>query len=88
MSAKNRLPQDDLHAYAAEIAALPRFDLSPEEAAPLLGCKAYSLNVAAKEGGLGSIEHYYAGKNLRLSKAAVLRFIGWKPEELLKSSPA
>lgn len=81
MSAKKRLLPDDLHAYAAEIAALPRFDLSPEEAAPLLGCKAYSLNVAAKECGLGSIEHYYAGKNLRLSKASVLRFIGWRPEE-------
>jgi hypothetical protein len=77
LSAKKRLSAEELSQRAAEIAALPRFDLSPAEAAPLLGCDAYSLNVAAEQGQLGSLDHYFAGRNLRISKAAVLRFIGY-----------
>jgi hypothetical protein len=78
MSAKARLTAQELVAYAHQIAALPRFDISPAEAAPLLGSDGYSLNIAAKNGRLGSIEHFFAGVNLRLSKASVLKFIGYE----------
>lgn len=76
MAAKKRLSGEELEAYLDKIEALPRFDLSPAEAAPLLGVDSYSLNLAADTGRLGSIEHVYAGRNLRLSKASVLKFCG------------
>lgn len=75
MAAKKRMTAEELQAYAEEIRRLPRFDLSPAEAAPLLGCDGYSLNISAKAGML-EVKHFFAGRNLRLSKADVLRFCG------------
>lgn len=81
MLEKTRLSAEELVAYAEYIANLPRFDITPAEAAPLLGCNQYSLNVSAKQGHLGSIEHFFAGNNLRLSKASVLKFIGYNKDD-------
>lgn len=75
MAAKKRMTAEELKTYVEEIRALPRFDLSPAEAAPLLGVDSYSLNISAKAGTL-EIKHFFAGRNLRISKADVLRFCG------------
>lgn len=75
MAAKKRMSISELQEYRAMIEALPRFDLSPTEAAPLLGVDGWSLNISAKAGRL-PIKHFFAGRNLRLSKADVLSFCG------------
>lgn len=44
--------------------------VSPTEAAAVLGCAPYSLNVAAKAGALQRDAYYFAGRNLRIT-------LGW-----------
>lgn len=75
MSTKKRMTREELEAYRKQIENLPRYDLSPAEAAPLLGVDSYSLNISAKAGTL-AIKHFFAGRNLRLSKDSVLNFCG------------
>ena len=82
MAAAKRLDADELRNYLDELEKLPRFDISPTEAAPALGCDAYALNVAAKSGNLGSIGHFFAGNRLRLSRLDVLAFCGRHPMEV------
>lgn len=81
MAAAKRLSKEELKAHLDGLEELERFDITPEEAAPALGCDAYSLNIAAKSGRLGSIHHFFAGNRLRLSKVDVLAFCGRKPLE-------
>lgn len=84
MAATKRLTMEELNEYLDMLEKLPRFDLSPAEAAPALGCDAYALNVAAKSGNLGTIGHYFCGNRLRLSKLDVLAFCGRRPMEICK----
>lgn len=79
MAAAKRLSMEELNEYLDKLEKLSKFDLTPSEAAPALGCDAYALNVAAKSGNLGSIGHFFAGNNLRLSKMDVLAFCGRRP---------
>ncbi len=58
------------------------FTVSPNEAAGVLGCDPYSLTVAAKSGNLGSIRHFWAGNNLRISRLDVLSFCGRHPLQM------
>lgn len=53
--------------------------ISPGQAAIVLGGDSYSYNIAAKEGKL-TLRHIWRGRNLRISKDAVLEFIGGKTE--------
>lgn len=63
----------------AEVAASPEPWVTPTVAAKLLGKKSgYGFNLAAKEGRLG-IPHMWSGRNLLISKAYLLDFLGWKP---------
>lgn len=84
MAATKRLSMEELTAYLDELEKLPRFDLTPAEAAPALGCDAYALNLAAKSGNLGTIGHYFAGNRLHLSRLDVLAFCGRRPMETCK----
>ena len=84
MAAKKRLTAEELAQHLDKLEAIAQFDLSPEEAAPVLGCDAYALNIAAKSGNLGSIGHYFSGNRLRLSKLDVLAFCGRHPMEVCR----
>ena len=82
MAAAKRLSMEELKEYLDKLEKLPRFDLTPAEAAPALGCDQYALNVAAKSGNLGSIGYYFAGNRLHLSRLDVLAFCGRRPMEV------
>lgn len=61
-----------------EIAASDNAYVTPTVAARLLGMKnPYGLNLAAKEGRLG-IPYIFSGRNLKISKAYLLDFCGYK----------
>lgn len=60
-----------------EFAALPGNSVGTKEAAEILGCDRYALNVAAKQGMLG-LPHFFSGNRLKISKAAILAYCGRK----------
>lgn len=61
-AAIERENREKLEAWKAE----GRKTVSPTEAAKLLGCNPYSLNLAAKEGHMPRGSSYFAGRNLRI----------------------
>lgn len=63
-----------------EFAALPGMWVGTKEVSDLLKTDRYGLNIAAKAGNLG-FEFFFSGNRLKISKASVLKFCGWKPEE-------
>lgn len=63
-----------------ELAALPGVHVGTKEAAAVLGCDRYSLNIAAKQGML-KIAHTFVGNRLKISKAALLEYCGYCKEE-------
>ena len=54
---------------------LPSETISPSVLAMVAGGDPYSYNLAAKEGKL-DIPHFWRGRNLRIWKQPVIRFIG------------
>lgn len=82
MAAAKRLNKQELEAYLDSLQEMTRFDITPQEAAPALGCDAYALNIAAKSGNLGTIGHFFAGNRLRLSRLDVLAFCGRRPAQI------
>ena len=55
---------------AAKIAAYrerSKPHVSPAEAAEILGCYPYSLNVSARNGHMPKGSYFFAGRNLRIS---------------------
>lgn len=83
MPVKKRLTQEEQQQYLDYLEQLPRYDLTPEEAAPALGCDAYGLTVAAQTGGygLGSLKYYFTGNRLKIGKMSVLAFCGRFPPQ-------
>lgn len=63
-----------------ELAALPGVHVGTKEAAAVLGCDRYSLNIAAKQGTL-NIAHTFVGNRLKISKAALLEYCGYIKRE-------
>ncbi len=63
-----------------ELAALPGVHVGTKEAAAVLGCDRYSLNIAAKQGTL-NIAHTFVGNRLKISKAALLEYCGYIQQE-------
>lgn len=63
-----------------ELAALPGNTVGTKEAAEVLGCSRWGLSLAAKQGQLG-LPFVFSGNRLKISKAALLEYCGWKPEE-------
>ncbi len=59
-----------------ELAAMPGTTVGTKEAAAVLGCDRYSLNIAAKQGTLG-IKHTFVGNRLKFSKSDLLEFCGY-----------
>lgn len=51
----------------------PKATVSPRQICDLLGIDAYSLNVQAKSGTL-KFDHFFSGRNLRISKSSVLKW--------------
>ena len=60
-----------------ELAALPGVQVGTKEAAAVLGCDRYSLNISAKQGTL-KIAHTFVGNRLKISKAALLEYCGYR----------
>lgn len=78
----NRPPIEQIDAYLDWLEALPRFDISPEEAAPVLGCTPQALRTGeAKNSRLGTLQYYPAGGCLRIGKMSVLAFCGRYPAQ-------
>ena len=63
-----------------ELAALPGVHVGTKEAAAVLGCDRYSLNIAAKQGTLG-LDHTFVGNRLKISKASLLEYCGYIRQE-------
>lgn len=63
-----------------ELAALPGVTVGTKEAAAVLGCDRYSLNIAAKQGTL-NLAHTFVGNRLKISKASLLEFCGYLRKE-------
>ena len=63
-----------------ELAALPGVSVGTKEAAAVLGCDRYSLNIAAKQGTL-NLPHVFVGNRLKISKAALLEYCGYSKRE-------
>lgn len=63
----------------AELAARDTTTVSSTEAARILGCDPWGLVLAAKNSTL-PIPHFFSGNRLKISKAALLEFCGWKGE--------
>lgn len=61
----------------AELAARDTTTVSSTEAARILGCDQWGLVLAAKNGTL-PIPHFFSGNRLKISKAALLEFCGWR----------
>lgn len=59
-----------------ELAAWPKATVGSKEAAQILGCDRYSLNIAAKQGTLNA-EYFFSGNRLHISKAWLLHFCGY-----------
>ena len=60
-----------------ELAMRPGPTVGTKEAAEILGVARYGLNLAAKEGNLG-LPYVFSGNRLKISKAALLEYCGWK----------
>lgn len=65
---------------AQELAALPGNSVGTKEAAEILGVSRWGLSLAAKEGRLG-LPYVFSGNRLKISKAALLEYIGWTDEK-------
>lgn len=63
-----------------ELAALPGNSVGTKEAAEILGCSRWGLTLAAKQGQLG-LPYAFSGNRLKISKAALLEYLGYKPEK-------
>lgn len=63
-----------------ELAAMPGVHVGTKEAAAVLGCDRYSLNIAAKQGTL-NIAHTFVGNRLKISKVALLEYCGYIQQE-------
>ena len=62
----------------AELAARDSTTVGSTEAARLLGCDQWGLVLAAKNGHLDYLPHFFSGNRLKISKSALLAFCGWK----------
>ena len=62
----------------AELAARDSTTVSSTEAARILGCDQWGLVLAAKNGHLDYLPHFFSGNRLKISKAALLEFCGWR----------
>ena len=65
---------------AQELAALPGNSVGTKEAAEVLGCSRWGITLAAKQGQLG-LPFFFSGNRLKISKAALLEYLGYKQEE-------
>lgn len=87
MAIKKRLSMEELEAQLDYLEALPRFDLSPAEAASVIGGDPESIRSSIESGNCGTLRCYFSGRNLRISKASVLEFCGRVPNYRLNNDP-
>ena len=59
----------------AWLESLPKTTISPSQLAIVVGGDPYSYNLAAKEGKLNYLSHFWSGRNLRISKGAVIKLV-------------
>ena len=63
-----------------ELAELPGNSVGTKIASEFLGTSQWGLTMAAKTGHLG-LPFVFTGNRLKISKAAILEFCGYKPEQ-------
>ena len=63
-----------------ELAQTPGVTVGTKEASEILGVSRYGLTLAAREGRLG-LRYVFSGNRLKISKADLLAYCGWKSEE-------
>ena len=63
-----------------ELAELPGNSVGTKIASEFLGTSQWGLTMAAKTGNLG-LPFVFTGNRLKISKAAILEFCGYKPEQ-------
>lgn len=64
-----RLTANEKRALLAQYKAEGKMHVSPTEAAPLLDCVPYTINVTAKKGGYPSWAYRFHGRNCRVNIA-------------------
>lgn len=63
-----------------ELMAIPGNSVGTKVAAEVIGCSRYGLNLAAKQGML-ALDHTFSGNRLYISKAALLRYMGYGADQ-------
>lgn len=63
-----------------ELAEMPGNSVGTKEAAYFLGTSRWGITLAAKQGMLG-LPFVFSGNRLKISKAALLDYCGYKPED-------
>lgn len=63
-----------------ELMAMPGNSVGTKVAAEVIGCSRYGLNLAAKQGML-ALDHTFSGNRLYISKAALLRYMGYGADQ-------
>ena len=71
---------DQINMTLEELAAMPGNSVGTKIAAHFLGTSRWGLSLAAKEGKLG-LPFVFSGNRLKISKAALLEYCGYKPVE-------
>ena len=62
-----------------ELAAVPGQSVGSKEAAAILGCDRYALNIAAKQGTL-NLPYFFSGNRLKISKGNRTGFDGQRKQ--------
>ena len=60
----------------AWLKSLPDETICPKQLAAVIGGNSYSYNLAAKNGDLDHLPHFWRGRNLRIWKDPVIKYIG------------
>lgn len=68
-----------------ELAAMPGNSVGTKEAAYFLGTSRWGITLAAKQGQLG-LPFVFSGNRLKISKAALLEYCGYKAEDETKKA--
>lgn len=64
-----------------ELEAWPKATVGTKEASELLGCSRWGLTLAAKQGQMGTLEYFFSGNRLHISKNSLIEFVKTGPHE-------
>ncbi len=64
-----------------DLARMDTPSVNSEIAARFLGGTPYGIVISAKAGRMGSVEYTFSGNRLKVSRASLLRYLGWTGTE-------